>query len=69
MNRGRRREPDHDSGGALKHGILLTAAFIALVPTIYMISTALKSQEEYVLDKVGFPSEPVPRSLQVCAHR
>ena len=44
---------------AFKHGILMIASFIALVPTIYMISTALKSQEEYVLDKVGFPDEPV----------
>ena len=51
--------PTMTPGGALKHGILLVAAFIALVPTIYMISTALKSQEEYVLDKIGFPSEPV----------
>ncbi len=39
----------------LKHAILIVASFVALVPTIYMVSTALKSQEEYVYDKIGFP--------------
>jgi raffinose/stachyose/melibiose transport system permease protein len=43
-------------GHAWRHAILLTATFVALVPTVYMISTALKSQDEYVVDKVGFPS-------------
>jgi len=43
----------------LKHGILMVASFVALVPTIYMISTALKSQDEYVYDKIGFPAHPV----------
>lgn len=46
-------------GRAFQHAILFTAGFIAVVPTIYMISTALKSQEEYVIDKIGFPAEPV----------
>ena len=44
---------------ALRHAILLIASFVALVPTIYMISTSLKSQDEYVYDKIGFPSTPV----------
>ena len=39
----------------LKHGILLVATFLALVPTIFMIATSLKSQEEYTFNKVGFP--------------
>ncbi len=43
----------------LKHAILMVASFVALVPTIYMVSTALKSQEEYVHDKIGFPDELV----------
>lgn len=43
----------------LRHGVLLVASFIALVPTLYMIATALKSQEEYVHDKIGFPDRPV----------
>ena len=43
----------------LRHGVLLVASFIALVPTLYMVATALKSQEEYVHDKIGFPDRPV----------
>ena len=35
------------------------AAFLALVPTIFMISTALKTDEEYAVDKLGFPDMPV----------
>lgn len=42
-------------GEAFKHAILLTATFVALVPTIFMVVTALKSDEEYTFNKVGFP--------------
>ncbi len=41
-----------------KHAVLLLAAFLALVPTIYMVATALKSDEEYAIDKLGLPSAP-----------
>jgi len=44
---------------ALKQGVLLIASFIALVPTFYMIMTALKSEEEYAIDKLGLPDAPV----------
>jgi ABC-type glycerol-3-phosphate transport system permease component len=44
---------------ALKHGILLVATFLALAPSLFMIITSLKSQEEYVFNKVGFPRAPV----------
>jgi ABC-type glycerol-3-phosphate transport system permease component len=43
----------------LKQGVLLVAAFLALVPTLYMITTALKSEEEYAFDKLGLPDTPV----------
>ena len=50
-------------GGTLdqswRHAILLLATFIALVPTVYMIATALKSNAEYADDPVGFPDAPV----------
>jgi ABC-type glycerol-3-phosphate transport system permease component len=39
----------------LKHGILLLATLIALVPSAFMIMTSLKSQEEYTFNKVGLP--------------
>ena len=44
---------------ALKHGILLLATFLALVPSIFMVVTSLKSQDEYIFNKVGFPRAPV----------
>ena len=47
------------AGDALKQGVLLVAAFHALVPTLFMIMTALKSEEEYAIDKMGLPSMPV----------
>jgi raffinose/stachyose/melibiose transport system permease protein len=42
-------------GAVARHGVLLIASFMALVPTIYMIITALKSDEEYAVDKLGLP--------------
>ena len=46
-----RMKPDQ----ALKHGILVTATLIALFPTLFMILTSLKSDEEYTFNKVGWP--------------
>ena len=46
-------------GTALRHLVLLTASFLALVPTIWMVITALKSDEEYAIDKLGLPEAPV----------
>jgi raffinose/stachyose/melibiose transport system permease protein len=39
----------------LKHVLLAVAGLIALVPTIFMVMTALKSDDEYTFNKVGFP--------------
>lgn len=46
-------------GNMVKQAILLLASFLALVPTLYMVVTALKSDEEYAIDKLGFPESPV----------
>ena len=66
-SRSRRRANEEEADGcdeplegqrritALKHGILLLATLLALVPTIFMILTSLKSQEEYTFNKVGLP--------------
>ena len=51
----RRTRPDQ----ALKHGILLLATFVALVPSLFMVMTSLKSQEEYTFNKAGLPSHVV----------
>ena len=47
------------AGDALKQAVLLFSAFLALVPTLFMIMTALKSEEEYSIDKLGLPNRLV----------
>ena len=56
-----RRHPAHrvKPDQVLKHGILLVATVVALMPTLFMISTSLKSQEEYTFNKVGLPQNVV----------
>lgn len=44
---------------ALKHGVLGVAVLIALTPTVFMVLTSLKSEEEYTFNKVGPPAAPV----------
>jgi ABC-type glycerol-3-phosphate transport system permease component len=39
----------------LQHFALILASAIALVPTLFMLNTAFKSQEEYLADKTGLP--------------
>ncbi|MCA3454568.1 MAG: carbohydrate ABC transporter permease [Rhodobacter sp.] len=43
----------------LPHLVLMIASAIALVPTLFMLVTALKSQKEYQADKTGLPDAPV----------
>lgn len=50
------------SGGIehpIRHSILFLASLVALVPTVFMIVTSLKSQEEYVYNKTGLPDSLV----------
>ncbi|WP_119274626.1 carbohydrate ABC transporter permease [Taklimakanibacter deserti] len=46
-------------GDLVKQAVLVMASFVALAPTLYMIVTALKSDEEYAIDKLGLPDVPV----------
>jgi ABC-type glycerol-3-phosphate transport system permease component len=39
----------------LKHGVLVVATLVALMPSLFMILTSLKGQDEYIFNKVGFP--------------
>lgn len=41
------------------HLTLLVASAVALVPTLFMLVTAFKSQEEYRVNKTGLPETPV----------
>lgn len=43
------------AGTAAKHVVLILAGLMALVPTVYMLITAFKSNEEYATDKIGLP--------------
>jgi ABC-type glycerol-3-phosphate transport system permease component len=43
----------------LRQVVLIGATLIALAPGVFMFTTALKSQEEYVFDKVAFPDQIV----------
>ncbi len=51
----RRAKPDQ----VLKHGVLVVATLIALFPTLFMVLTSLKSDEEYTFNKVGWPQQIV----------
>lgn len=55
MDLARRVKPDQ----VLKHGILVVATLVALMPSLFMILTSLKSQDEYIFNKVGFPAHIV----------
>lgn len=59
QDRRRRARTQAALGNTLKQAVLLIASFIALVPTFYMIMTALKSEEEYAIDKLGLPDAPI----------
>lgn len=41
----------------IPHLALAVASAIALIPTVFMLVTALKSQEEYQADKTGWPDD------------
>jgi ABC-type glycerol-3-phosphate transport system permease component len=41
------------------HAILLAAAFLVMLPGYFMIITAVKTQEDYGLNKVGLPAQVI----------
>ena len=55
MDLAQRIKPDQ----VLKHGVLVVATLVALMPSLFMILTSLKSQDEYIFNKVGFPQHIV----------
>ena len=38
-----------------KQAVLILACIVAMLPSVFMVLTALKSQEDYTFDKVGLP--------------
>jgi len=57
LPRSAQRPPRADQ--ALKHAVLVIAGCVALVPTIFMLLTSLKSQDEYTFNKIGLPQSLV----------
>ena len=46
------------SGGTLaKEAVLVTAVLIVLLPSVFVVLTALKTQADYSLDKIGLPPD------------
>ena len=50
-----------------KQATLVLACIVALLPSVFMILTALKSQEEYTFNKVGLPGVPVGEHFRAIA--
>lgn len=48
-----------NTGHPLKQAVLILACIVALLPSAFMLLTALKSQQEYTFDKVGLPDAVV----------
>lgn len=46
-------------GDALKQAVLILAGIVALIPTGFMLLTALKSTDDYAVNKVGLPDQVV----------
>lgn len=59
MTRHRSHAPRVKPDQVLKHGILVAATLMALSPTLFMILTSLKSDDEYTFNKVGWPQQIV----------
>jgi ABC-type glycerol-3-phosphate transport system permease component len=59
QNSARRPRPPLKPDQALKHAVLVIAGCVALVPTVFMLLTSLKSQDEYTFNKVGLPQSLV----------
>ena len=55
-------------GGLTRHAVLIAATAAVVYPLYFMISTALKSHQEYATDKLGLPSNPVLENITGVLH-
>lgn len=51
-------------GTLVKELVLLAAVLIVLLPSIFVVFTALKTQSDYAMDKVGFPPLPTLANVE-----
>jgi ABC-type glycerol-3-phosphate transport system permease component len=54
----RRRWRRPSAGTLAKEAVLLVAVIIVLLPVVFVVFTALKTQAGYALDRIGFPAVP-----------
>lgn len=60
--RARRRRPS--AGTLAQEVVLLIAVLIVLLPSVFVVMTALKTQTDYSLDKIGFPPMPTLANVE-----
>lgn len=61
----RRRKWRRPSAGMLaKEAVLIVAVVVVLLPTIFVVLTALKTQGDYSLDKIGLPPAPTLANVE-----
>lgn len=53
-----------DPGTLLKELVLLAAVLIVLLPSVFVLFTAFKTQADYAFDKVGFPAAPTLANVE-----
>jgi raffinose/stachyose/melibiose transport system permease protein len=58
----RRRRPTR--GALVQEIVLVVAALIVLLPSIFLIFTAFKTQSEYAVDKIGPPAFPTLENIE-----
>ena len=58
----RRRRPS--AGTLAQEVVLLIAVLIVLLPSVFVVMTALKTQADYSLDKIGFPPMPTLANVE-----
>ena len=62
--RAMRRWRRPSAGTLAKEGVLLVAVLIVLLPVVFVIFTALKTQAGYALDRIGFPAIPTLANVE-----
>jgi raffinose/stachyose/melibiose transport system permease protein len=53
-----------DPGTLLKELVLVVAVLIVLLPSVFVLLTAFKTQADYAFDKVGFPATPTLANVE-----
>ena len=58
MSAATRIAPKDALGSATKHGLVLLVTLVAIVPLYFMVSTSFKTEVQYAVSQLSFPSSP-----------